>query len=171
MKDQHSSRNCVLGHRVYGIPFQESYLKDLWWALMQAASHFLFRKDHSQERWGHCLWDTRRCVWQASLKGHLKFSCTRCLSSSTYASSFSLHHVKVLPTEKLLDWCRLHFSVEICVCVVSKKKIKKRDERGSFCSPSPPRRLQIWKVINLCGPYEDRLEQMLNTLELFLPTK
>lgn len=83
---------------------------------------------------------TQCCVWLGSLKGHLMFSHTLCFSFTIFAWSYlSLQQEKVLPAVKLLNWYRLHFSVESFFLLGHVKRKRgggrgKGDEVWSLCS-------------------------------------
>lgn len=154
MKDQHSSRNCVLGHRVYGIPFQESYLKDLWWALMQAASHFLFRKDRSQpgEMGSLSLGHTALCLASVSQRSSqvllhtLSFLFHLCLVFfSPSRESTSYREVVRLMQITFFSW-------NMCLCCVEKKNKEAWWERlflfsqPSSSSPNMKSHQLVWSL-------------------------
>lgn len=129
----------VLRHCLDCILFQESSLKDLWWTLMQAASTFCSEKIKARSG-GVIVFVIQRCVWLGSLKGHLMFSYTPCLSSTIFTWSYlSLQQEKVLPAVKLLNWYGLHFSVESFFLLYHVKRERRGgrgegDEVWSLCS-------------------------------------
>lgn len=133
------------------ILFQESYLKELGWPWVWAASHFLFRKKSQTGRSRSVsLGNTVLCSGSVSESSPPVLLYT--LPSSSRAWS-SLRHVKVLPAEELFLWYRLSLSVESVfllpvLCQIN--KIKKRDEVGSLgsqpasCSPNMKNDYLVW---------------------------
>jgi len=165
----------VLSHCLDCTLFQDSSLKDLWWTLMQAASTFYSEKIKARTG-GVIVFVTQHCVWLGPLKGHLMFSYTPCLSSTIFAWSYlSLQQEKVLPAVKLLNWYRLHFSVESFFLLCHVKRGGEGGGKEIKCDPSAltdSLPFQIWKIIILLhNAWKNGSEQILNTLERFVPTK